>query len=580
MFSWLKSRRATIERKLAGADSESAPTPAATLDDLEALLEAHEVVAALEASGRLGAALRSGSRYQRLEGWLSYELGNLDDARKRLEHAIELDRTNPHCHALLAATHMRQGRPDPALALAMEAESLGGRYPWLRSMLGVAHHRRGDIPQAREWFVKSLELDPARRDAMEALAAIAFDRRDWEELLDVARRLTEHYPDEARGWSYLGTAEARAGSDEAAEDCLKRALDLTASSVDSERDFASFLINCGRVREAKEHLGQALQKDPQHALLHTGHAQCQLVLDGSTEAAWREYEWRLRLPGVAPQASTGRWTGEPNPAGGLRIAGEQGLGDMLLFARFIPQVMKRCGRVVLEIPGSLVPLFRASAARFDWNGVEVTAPGEPHGGAHPTRHLPFMSLMSVLGPTLPATDVPYLLASEAREREWGRKLGPKSSRRRVALVWAGNSQREDDVLRSIPPTELAPLAGLTDVEFVSLQKDALPKYLVGVPVPLTDLTADIQDFEDSAALLRQCDLLISVDTAAAHLAGACGVPCWVLLPRAMDWRWEMGGVSQPWYPTHQTLRVDRSCNWRPLIERVARMLEDSPLRRS
>jgi hypothetical protein len=183
-----------------------------------------------------------------------------------------------------------------------------------------------------------------------------------------------------------------------------------------------------------------------------------------------------------------------------------------------------------------------------------------------------MSLMDVLGPTIPSTRAPYLLPSEDREREWSARFGPRRARLRVALVWAGNPTREDDVLRSVPPAALAPLARVESVEYVSLQKEALPKYLSGIPVALIDPTKDIRDFEDSAAILRQCDLLISIDTAAAHLAGACGVPCWVLLPRALDWRWEMAGVAQPWYTTHRSFRCSRNHDWGPLLEMVAEEL--------
>jgi hypothetical protein len=467
---------------------------------------------------------------------------------------------------------MRQGRPEPALEFALKAESLGGAYPWLRSMLGVLHHQRGDIERAREWFTGAIELDPARRDAIEALASIAFARYEWDHLRDSARRMVAEFPDDSVGWSFLGTAEARAGSDDVAEEALQRALELTGRSVDSQRNLASFLINCGRIEEAKAHLERALESDPGHALLHAIHAQCMLILEGSTREAWREYEWRVRLPGIAPPDTAGMWKGEL--CGELRIFGEQGLGDMLLFARLLPEAMRRCELLRLEVPVPLVPLFRATAERLAWKGADVTPLGLPANGARSARHLPFMSLMDVLGPAVPTPDGAYLLPSEAAEREWRESLGPRRGRLRVGLVWAGNPAREDDVLRSIPPAALAPLGTVQDVEYVSLQKDALPKYFVDLPLPLRDPTSDIRNFCDSAAILRQCDLLISIDTAAAHLAGACGVPCWVLLPQARDWRWEMGGVVQPWYPAHRSFRIARNREWLPLVERVAAELAE------
>lgn len=573
MFSWLKSLRRSLERDTDRGTAESmrAPPPEATLDGFEALLESGQFAKALEASNALPPVQRRTARYLRLEGWLSYELGHLSDALKRLQQAIAEAANDAHAHALVAAIHMRQGRSDEALSSALKAEALGGRYAWLRSMVGVLHHGRGDIDLARQWFRKALELDPARGDAIASLAAIAFAQRAWGDLLEAARRMTEDQPEDPKGWSYLGTAQARTGADEEAERSLLRAIELGNASVDSQRDYASFLINCGRIDEARRVLEEALHKDPEHALLHTAHAQCRLILDGSSKEAWREYEWRLRLPGAPPPIVT-RWHGEPIRSGVLHIVGEQGMGDMLLFARLLPEVLRRCERVKLELPAPLVPLFRASAERFGWAGLQVLPLGMPTQAAGPAQQIAFMSLMHVLGPALPSTEFPYLLPNEARERLWKKRMGPKASALRVALVWSGNAAREDDILRSIPPAALAPLAEIDDVEFVSLQKEAPTRYLRGVPMSLLDFTSEIRDFEDSAAIVRQSDLVLSIDTAAAHLAGALGMPCWLLLPRVRDWRWEMGGTSQPWYPHHQTWRADRNLSWEPLLQSVAKQL--------
>jgi hypothetical protein len=257
------------------------------------------------------------------------------------------------------------------------------------------------------------------------------------------------------------------------------------------------------------------------------------------------------------------------------------MGDMMLFARLLPEVRKRCGSILLHLPEALIPLFSETAQRQGWHGLEILPSGTSHRTIGATgRSIPFMSLMEVLGPQPPSTIGAYLLPDEERERRWAARLGKKTRRLRVALVWAGNPKREDDVLRSIPPSALTPLANVSDVEYVSLQKDGQAKYFQGLPLQLLDLTSEIRDFADSAAVLRNCDLLISVDTAAAHLAGACAVPCWVLLPLAKDWRWEMRGAEQPWYPSHRSFRVRQNREWGPVLEDVAlqlrKLMDEAP----
>ena len=179
--------------------------------------------------------------------------------------------------------------------------------------------------------------------------------------------------------------------------------------------------------------------------------------------------------------------------------------------------------------------------------------------------------MDVLGPTLPAPSAPYLLPSEEREREWQERIGPR--KRDCASRWSGQAirSREDDVLRSdsaVPRWRPSP--DVRDVEYVSLQKEAQPKYFRDVPIPLLDFTKDIRDFADSAAILRQCDLLISIDTAAAHLAAraACRAGC--CLPQAQGLALGNGRRRRSLGTrTHRSFRVDRNRNWIPLLESVA-----------
>jgi hypothetical protein len=188
--------------------------------------------------------------------------------------------------------------------------------------------------------------------------------------------------------------------------------------------------------------------------------------------------------------------------------------------------------------------------------------------------VPLLSLVHVCGFPVERNTRPYLDVDFALKRQWAGRLAPRSpGRLRVGLVWAGNPKRREDAIRSILPEQLAPLRTLKNVDFVSLQMDCKPIYRKSpLPVEAVDPTAEIRDFADTAAIMHNLDLVLSIDTAAAHLAGALGVPCWVLLSKVPDWRWSMGNLEQPWYGALRSFAVDRQRDWPPLMERVAQQL--------
>jgi hypothetical protein len=274
------------------------------------------------------------------------------------------------------------------------------------------------------------------------------------------------------------------------------------------------------------------------------------------ERGWESYEWRLRsgaLDGLHEREAP-LWTGEALAGRRLLVWAEQGLGDTLQFVRYAALLAGQGVDVVVEVQPELERLVRQSLPQ-----VEVVARGQrlPQFDVH----APLMSLPHLLHTrldTIPA-EVPYLFAEEAADR-----LGARDGRLRVGLVWAGNPQHKNDRRRSLNPNVLAPLSSLRDIQWFSLQ----PGTTTPPPLDLVDLTADLTDFADTAALLMQLDLVVTVDTSVAHLAGALGRPVWILLPYAADWRWLVERSDSPWYPSARLYRQSAPGDWPSVVERL------------
>jgi hypothetical protein len=293
------------------------------------------------------------------------------------------------------------------------------------------------------------------------------------------------------------------------------------------------------------------------------------LLQGDFERGWREYHWRYSLPHtlrIERKVQRPRWDGRPIPGKTLLLFDEQGYGDTLQFMRMVPWAKERSGaRVVLDVVPDLLPLVQRTS------GFDAIL---PRGTIPPAfdLHCEMMSLPMVMGlklEDLPGP-MPYLTPDPARLAKWQKRLA-KLPRPLVALVWAGRPEHPNDANRSMALADLAPLA-LPGVTFLAVQKgpraaDAkLPPAGMNI-VPLGD---EIRDFEDTAAILCIADLLISVDSAPVHLAGALGRPAWVLLPFVPDWRWLLDREDTPWYPTLRLFRRQQAQrSWDGVIAAVA-----------
>jgi len=348
----------------------------------------------------------------------------------------------------------------------------------------------------------------------------------------------------------------------------ERALALQPDYPDALNNRGVVLGALGRHTEALQSFRAAINLKPDNINAHWNLSLCLLRL-GEFDEGWREHEWRWKKPELLqhiynfPQP---RWQGHEDIRGStILLSAEQGLGDAIQFVRYVRLIDERGAAVCLFVPEPLVELFSAS-----FPGVPVFS--KTVGLPPIDFHCPLLSLPLAFATrleTIPA-NVPYLKPPVSRIAAWEAQWSATEPRQ-VGLVWAGNANHTNNSNRSVPLRALAPLLSNDDFRFFSLQKDISPEdraWLAGFP-QVSVLDETLKDFADTAAVISRLDLIITVDTAVAHLAGALGKPVWILLPFVSDWRWLPGRSDSPWYPTAKLYWQPATGDWSGAIDRVA-----------
>jgi len=269
-----------------------------------------------------------------------------------------------------------------------------------------------------------------------------------------------------------------------------------------------------------------------------------------------------------PAIASAVWNGMGLANGRLLLVGDQGYGDTIQFARYIPRVAERCEELVLGCSAEMGPLLSTIPGVTQYCHQWTDVPGH-------AAHCRLSSVPGLVHTTLDTipSEVPYLFADPARVEAWRQRLAASLPQgvHRIGLAWTGRPTHPNDRRRSLPLARLAPLATIPDVRFVSLQKplpEADQAALAQFP-GMADIAADLTDFGETAAVIANLDLVISVDTAIGHLAGAMARPAWIMLPKASDWRWLLERSDSPWYPSARLFRQATPGAWDPVIAEVA-----------
>ncbi|MBP2292184.1 tetratricopeptide repeat protein [Azospirillum rugosum] len=506
-------------------------------------------------------------------GGALHSLGDAAGAEDAFRRALRLDPGLADAHAsragaLRALGRAGEGAASAARALVLDpahAEALVNRADSLLAL------RRP--PAAEAAARRALTVRPAFPGAQMALGSALAAQHRWDGAEAAYRAALAGRPRFAEAWENLGGLLAKLGRFEKSLTAFAEAEALRPGpSLWAARGTA--LVAMARPVEALADFDRALAARPQDAGLRWNRGFARL-LAGDYAGGWPEFDWRRHDQGAEPpwrDFPQPTWTGEDIAGRTILLYAEQGLGDTLQFVRYVPLVAARGARVILEVQRPLLSVLSGM------EGAErVIARGDPL----PPFDLecPLMSLPRAFGTTLdrvPAA-VPYLRPDPARAAAWKERLaggkGPK-----VGLVWAGNPRFPGDRLRSPRLEGLRPVLDVPGVRFFGLQKGPGREDLEGAPLPatftdhFTDLGPEIADFADTAAIMANLDLVISSCTGPAHLAGALGVPLWVVLPFSPDWRWLLDRADSPWYPTARLFRQDRVGDWRTVAGRVAEAL--------
>lgn len=458
-----------------------------------------------------------------------------------------------------------------AKAPLIDAAALNDRDPVLFNVLGACAFETGDYAAALAACDRALALNPAYPEAHNNRGNALLRLGRPAEAAQALRAALRFMPHDAELHLNLGNALEGVDDLGAALQSLERALALAPRLAPAHVNRGNILQKLGRHRDALQAYDQALALDPVNFDTHWNRALCHLLL-GDFQAGWAGYEWRWRRPDPekdkAPRPfPQPLWLGrEPLDGKTILLHGEQGLGDTIQFARYVPMVAARGARIVLEVFAPLAPLMAGQDP--SWRIVRRGDPLPPFD-----LHCPLMSLPLALGELEPvAPSQPYLKADPERMRLWAEQLGPARALR-VGIVCSGSPTHGGDTARSIP-FEILAAALPAGPEYHLLQKDVREADRAAITRrPDVALWSEaLGDFADTAALCAHMDLVVSVDTSVAHLAGALGRPVWMFVPFDPDWRWGLNSETTPWYPRMRLYRQVERGHWEPALERVGRDL--------
>jgi tetratricopeptide (TPR) repeat protein len=530
------------------------------------------------------------------------------DAQQNLLRLRNLETETAEAHHAIGNLLQDGGKSADAIGFYRNALALNPASAATWNNLGNSLFAAGETEQAFDCYEKAVKLKPDFSEACNNLANLLAESGRLAEAIALYVRAIELQPDFPDLLSNLGNALREAGQLQPAMDCYNRAFALDPDHVKTHNNLGNAYCELGEWPKAIESYRRAIAIDPNfgEAINNLGTAMEELgqraeamacyqtaaqlapnsvsppwniallqLLLGDYENGWPGYEHRWRQK---KQCKSFRNFPQPllnlsGPVRGKRVLlhAEQGFGDALQFCRYVPMVADLGAEVILECPPSLVRLFRSL------KGVgSVIARAE----SVPCFDLqcPLMSLPMVFSTTLKSipVDLPYLHAEPADIQRWRSRFATEPVALRVGLIWAGDSKHQKDRHRSLTLSDFAPLARVPGIGFYSVQvgKHSVQAKSPPAGMQLIDWTADLQDFADTAAMISQLDLVITVDTAVAHLTGALGKPVWILIPFQPDWRWLLDRTDSPWYPSARLFRQSVPGQWEQPLEELIRAVRD------
>ena len=502
-----------------------------------------------------------------LLGVIAHQVGKHDAAIELIEKSLKVFPNYATAHNNLGEAYRAFERPLEAETNYRRAIELEPGFTAAHSNLGIVLHTQRKLDEAAASYRKALDLQPDFVEAMNNLGNVWMDLARYDDAVTCYRGAMAINPQYAAAVNNLGAALERSDKLIEATDCYRKATEIQPTFAEAWNNLGSIMQKRQDFPAAMAFWKKTTEVNPQHPDANWNLGLAALAL-GDYAQGWLGYEWRWRCshsrhywreyPGKT------RWNGSPLNGKAILLFPEQGFGDVIQFSRFVKRVADLGGRVILECHPELVSLMQTLEGV-----VEVV----PQHGTPVTPFDTYLALLSVpltLGVRVEdvGKPVPYLRPDAAKVEAFKAKFASYEGKK-VGLVWAGKTH--PDPKRTCPFEKLKPLIEMPGVTFVSLQKGDPVADLAKSPFgeKIVNLDAELNSFADTAAAIAALDLVITIDTAVCHLAGAIGAPVWTLLPGACDWRWMLERSDNPWYPSMRLYRQPKLEVWEPMIAQVA-----------
>jgi len=471
----------------------------------------------------------------------------------------------------MAFQHHQAGRLREAEPIYRQILSVQPDHPDVLHLMGILSSQAGRADVSVEFLRRRVALAPESAAIYVDLGTVLRATGQIEPAIAAFERAAALQPDLLNAHNSLAVTLHQYGRLDDAVQAYRRVLALRPDFHEARNNLGTALMHKGQIEDAIAVYRETLRLRPDEALTHHNLGMV-LLMKGDFANGWAEYEWRTRsseLGTLAPNLAKPRWDGSDLTGRRILLHMEQGAGDTFHFARYAPMLRQRGARIILACRPETVALMRSLA------GVEqFVTTGDPMPEFD--VHCSLLSLPLHFKTTLdniPA-NVPYLHADPALVNHWRPRVAGLGGRLKIGLVWAGRPDQPNDRNRSMSLDTLAPLAQAPGITFVSLQKGAASDQARNPPagLNLVDWTSELTNFSDTAALIETLDLVLTVDTSVAHLAGALGKPVWVMLAYVADWRYLLNREDSPWYPTMRLFRQSRIGDWQQPIQRVVQSL--------
>ncbi len=500
--------------------------------------------------------------------------GRHSEAIQSYKQAIKLEPDFAEAYNHMAVALSNEGQHAQAIENYKYAIELKPDYADAYNNLGIALSTQKQFDQAIDSYEQAITLEPESPDVYYNLAGLLKDQKRYAQAVENYKQVLRLAPNYPAAYNNMAIALKELGRLDEATECFNKAIQLNPDYAQAYNNLGLLLKSQGLYTESIENYEKAIQLSPDYANAHWN-LSLDLLSIGKFTQGWEQYQWRRKADLdtiLYPQKrEMSNWDGSSFVGKKLLIRYEQGMGDNLQFVRYAPMVKARGGTVIFETLKPMYNLLQGCDGIDEL--VEASTDGTPT--TEFDLHVFLLDLPRVLGTTLETipANVPYLYPGNEKINYWSQQL--KGEEFKVGIVWAGSPKHSNDHNRSCPLKCFEPLTQIKGVRLYGLQKGAaaVQTAVLANTMPIENLAEQFEDFTDTAAVIQNLDLVISVDTAALHLAGAIAKPVWAVLPFVPDWRWMLHTKNSPWYPTMRLFRQEQPGQWDDVFAQITEELK-------